>query len=87
MNIKELFKMVENTNKLKNLMNEKELYIKVIFNRFTYETVKTYNEYKKLVKDEFLNMEISQDEQYKNSFYGSKDLEFNILEDIFLNKY
>lgn len=86
MNIKELLKMVNNTNKLRKLLNEKEIIIEVKFNTYYHYKVKNYTEYKKVVKneinedfmEEYLNPELMQDEKYSNYFY-TENLEIALI--------
>ena len=76
MTVKELFKMVEKSNELKKLLNEKEIIIEVTFNNYYNYKIKNYNEYKKTVKEEinkefiqeYLNPELIQENKYKNYF-------------------
>lgn len=80
MKVKELFTMVENANKLNELLGDKTMNITITESRLFSHTCHTFKEFKKWLNNEindnahplYLNMEFTQntDYRYKNNFKG-----------------
>ena len=80
MKAKELFTMVENANKLNELLGDKTMHITITESRLFSHTFHTFKEFKKWLHDEindnaiplYLDMDFTQnaDYRYKNYFKG-----------------
>ena len=80
MKAKELFTMVENANKLNELLGDKTMHITITESRLFSNTFHTFKEFKKWLHDEindnaiplYLDMDFTQnsDYRYKNYFKG-----------------
>ena len=90
MKAKELFTMVENANKLNELLGDKTMHITISASYFHTQELHTFKEFKKWLNDEindnahplYLNMEFTQntDYRYKNNFKGEYAWENEIIE-------
>lgn len=86
----ELFKMLEASNAMNELIGEKCNHISFTYERYFICRFRTFKEFKKYIKREFispediLNLDFTQDERYKYSFNATIDTnnyEIEILQD------